>query len=78
MQNCTFLVLQKQCEVYTTKEYTYRTLHELKKSNEPGLKARLSFFVMGERDAHVVLSSNQLATWDVDVFDVYEIRKYFL
>lgn len=72
-----FTVLQKHCDVYTTKEYTYRSLHPLVRSNEPGFVARLSFYVMGERDAHVVLSSNQLATWDVDVFDVYEIRKWF-
>lgn len=66
--------LQENCEQLTTNEYTYRALHEIEEKNDPGFKARLSFFVMGDRDAHVVLSSYELATWDVDVKDVYEIR----
>lgn len=41
----------------------------------PGFRARLSFFVLGERDAHVVLAGNDVAAWDIPTKDVYEIRK---
>lgn len=59
--------------MYVTREYTYRELHEIQTINEPNFIARLTFFVMGERDAHVLLSPNELAAWDVHVGDVYEI-----
>ena len=44
----------------------------------PGYKARVTFFVMGERDAHIVLAGNDVAAWDIPNKDVYEILKLYI
>lgn len=69
--------LQNQCDTLTTKEYTYKTLHPIKEINVDGYIARVSFFVIGERDAHIGLAEADLASWDIPTHDIYEICMTF-
>lgn len=69
--------LKKQCKEYEEWDDNYRQMMKL--SDVPGTQpdgflVRFPFYVIAERDAHIVFSESQNPDWFVD--DVYEFGKY--
>lgn len=69
--------LKKQCKEYEEWDDNYRQMMELSDvpgSQPDGFLVRFPFYVIAERDAHIVFSESQNPDWFVD--DVYEFGKY--
>lgn len=74
---CTQSGLKKQCKEYVEWDDNYRQLMPL--SDIPGVQpddylVRFPFYVVAERDAHIVFSPTDNPDWFAD--DVYEFGKY--
>lgn len=64
------------CDYYQTNEYNYThfvELSSLKDAQPTDYWARVPVYVIGPRDAHIILSTTNTPNRDVDF--VYEIRK---
>lgn len=71
--------LKKQCKEYEEWDDNYRQLMKLSDVTgvQPeGFLLRFPFYVIAERDAHIVFSESQNPDWFVD--DVYEFGKYIV
>lgn len=65
-----------ECDYYKNNEYNYSQFVELSSLKEPqpdDLHARVPIYVIGPRDAHIVLSTTNTPKREKDF--VYEIRK---
>lgn len=69
--------LKKQCKEYEEWDDNYRQMMKLSDvagSQPDGFLVRFPFYVIAERDAHIVFSASENPDWFVD--DVYEFGKY--
>lgn len=65
-----------ECKKYTaSKKYQqFIDLNSIEGAQSPGYIARFSFYVLGKRDAHIVLTMKNNPDWRKD--SVYEICKF--
>lgn len=71
-----FLALVKKCETEETWELDYNKFHELatfKNSQADGYAFKLNFFVHGQKEVHILLSSTEKPNIEKD--SAYEIGK---
>lgn len=71
------LGLKKQCKEYEEWDDNYRqmmALSDIPGSQPDGFLVRFPFYVIAERDAHIVFSVSQNPDWFVD--DVYEFGNF--
>lgn len=69
----------KKCETEETWELEYNKFHELKSfknSQADGYLFKLNFFVHGEKEAHILLSS--IENPNIEKNSAYEIGKHYL
>lgn len=69
----------KKCDTEETWELEYQKFHELKSfkySQADGYLFKLNFFVHGEKEVHILLSSIEKPNIEKDA--AYEIGKYYL
>lgn len=69
------LGLRKQCESYETKTYDYhlQPLDRILNGQPDGYMVRLAFYVIAGRDAHIIFTTNDHPSYQVDA--AYEICK---
>lgn len=71
-----FLGILKQCTQYKEKDYEYRNLtsiNNIDNGQPDGYLVRLAFYVLAQRDAHVIFTTSDHPDYRTD--NVYEFCK---